>query len=346
MDDKTTIEISTATIIKAFLILGIVWIALILKDIIVLVLISFILATALVPVVERIKNRGIPRVLAVLFVYAIAGFAVYLLFRAIVPTVAEQINLVSQNKQYYIDRINELFNQSPDGVKTAVQDFLNEFPKRLREISVSGLLSGALGIFSGLLGFLTVVVLTFYFLLDKDGIEKILVHYMPEDYQKRGIRVFRKISRNMSLWFRGQIILSFTIGLISYIGLLVIGVDFALTLGVFAAFTELIPVIGPIIGGIPAVLVALSDSPTKALYVLVLYAVVQFVEGHFLVPQIMKKALGLSPVFIIISILIGARLFGILGVLLAVPVASALSVVVEEIHEYEKIEEEERSSKS
>ena len=341
MDDKQTIEISTATIVKVFLILGIVWLALILKAIIVLVLIAFVLATALVPVVERIRNKGVPRVLAVLSVYAIFGLVVYLLMRAIVPTVAEQVNLVSQNKQHYIDRVNELFNNSPESIRFGIKDFLNELPGRLRDFSVSGLLSGALGIFSGILGFLTVVVLTFYFLLDKDGVEKLLIFYMPEDYQKRGIRVFRKISRNMSLWFRGQILLSLTVGLLSYIGLLVIGVNFALTLGVFVAFTELIPVIGPIIGGIPAVLIALADSPTKALYVLLLYATVQFVEGHFLVPQIMKKALGLSPVFIIISILIGARLFGILGVLLAVPVASALSVVVEEIHEYDRIEEEE-----
>src|SRR3972149_2256288 len=118
MDDKQTIEISTATIVKVFLILGIVWLALILKAIIVLVLIAFVLATALVPVVERIRNKGVPRVLAVLSVYAIFGLVVYLLMRAIVPTVAEQVNLVSQNKQHYIDRVNELFNNSPESIKS------------------------------------------------------------------------------------------------------------------------------------------------------------------------------------------------------------------------------------
>lgn len=344
MQEKYNVEITTSTILKTFLILGLIALAIMLKDVIVLVLLSFILATALGPVVDRIQKKGIPRTLAILSVYVVAGLAVYLLFRAIVPTIVDQINLLSSNRQFYIEQINSIFARTPQEFQDSTREILNELPGKIKDISLSGFLSSALGIFSGFFGFLAVLVLTFYFLVDKDGIEKTFVFYMPDDYKKRGLRVFGKIARNMSLWFRGQLLLSFIIGLITYIGLLIIGVDFALTLAVIAAFTEIIPVLGPVLGGIPAFLVALADEPIKGLYVLIFYMVVQIIEGHFLVPQIMKKSLGLSPAFIIISILIGARLFGILGIILAIPVASALSVIIEEIHEYDRIEEEERKN--
>ncbi len=342
MEKKYNVEITTGTIIKTLLILGIIGLAIMLQDVIILVLLAFILATALGPIINRIQKKGIPRTLSILTVYVGVGFAVYLLFRAIVPTIVEQLNVLSSNRQFYIDQINSIFSRTPIEVQDSSREFLSELPGRIKDISLSGFLNSALGIFTGLFGFLAVLVMTFYFLVDKDGLEKALVFYMPDAYKKRGLRVFRKIARNMSLWFRGQLLLSFIIGLITYIGLLVIGVEFALTLAVIAAFTELIPVLGPVLGAIPALLIATVDDPIKGLYVLALYVVVQLVEGHFLVPQIMKKSLGLSPAFIIISILIGARLFGILGIILAIPVASALSVIVEELHEYDRIEDEER----
>lgn len=335
--ESDKIEISAITIFKGLLILAVFWMIYFLKDVFVLVLLSFILSTALSPLVDRIEKRKIPRSISVLMVYVSAGFIVYLMFLAIVPNVLIQINSISQNKSFYIEEATEVFNNAPDPIKEGIRDL----PSKIKDVSVNGFLSGALGIFNGIFGFITVLVLAFYFLLDKDSIDNLIVRYFPENYKRRGSRVLKKISRNMSLWFRGQIALSLIIGFISYIGLLVIGVKYALTLAVWVAFTELIPIIGPILGGIPAVLIASTDSLNKGVYVILLYIVIQSLEGHILVPQVMKKALGLSSAFIIISILIGARLFGVLGIILAVPVGSALSVILEEIHEYDKIEAEE-----
>ncbi|PIZ00342.1 hypothetical protein COY62_02955 [bacterium (Candidatus Howlettbacteria) CG_4_10_14_0_8_um_filter_40_9] len=337
-NENSKIEISTTTVFKGLLVLVVFWMVYVLKDVFVLILLSFILSTALSPLIDRIEIRKIPRAISVLLVYVFAGLIVYLMFLAVVPNVLTQIGSISQNRNFYIEEATEIFNNAPDPVKEGIRDL----PSKIRGISVNGFLSGALGVFNGIFGFITVLVLAFYFLIEKDAIEKLIVHYFPENYKRRGTRVLKKISRNMSLWFRGQIALSLIIGFISYVGLLIIGVNYALTLAVWVAFTELIPIIGPILGGIPAVLIASTDSINKGVYVILLYVVIQALEGHIMVPQIMKKALGLSPVFIIISILIGARLFGVLGVILAVPVGSALSVILEEIHEYDKIEEAER----
>lgn len=336
-NENGKIEISANTIFKGLLVIGIFWLFYVLRDVFVLILLSFILSTALSPLVDRIQKRNIPRTISVLMVYVFAGLLIYLMFLAIVPNVLSQINSISQNKDFYIEEATEIFNSAPDPIKEGIR----ELPSKLRDVSVNGFLTGALGVFNGIFGFITVLVLAFYFLIDKDSVENLIVHYSPENYKRRGTRVFKKISRNMSLWFRGQIALSLIVGFISYVGLLIIGVKYALTLAVWVAFTELIPIIGPILGGIPAVLIASTDSLNKGIYVILLYVGIQSLEGHILIPQVMKKALGLSSAFIIISILIGARLFGVLGIILAVPVGSALSVIVEEIHEYDKIEEEE-----
>lgn len=342
MEDKKIIEISTGTIVKVFVILGLIGVAILLKDILSLILIAFIFSTALSPFVEKIEKRGLPRTAAVTIVYIISGFLVFLLFRAIVPTVIEQVNTIAGNQESYIESINRLLERVPESIKENTNQYLSDISGRVKEVSLSGLLSGVLGFFSGLIGLITILVLMFYVLLDKDGVEKVLVKYMPDNYKRRGFRVFKKIKKNMSAWLRGQIFLSFIVGLVTYIGLLIIGADFALSLAVFAAFMELIPYIGPVISGSAAVIITFVDSPIKALYVIILFVLVQLAENNFLVPQVMKKSVGLSPVFTIISLIIGAKLFGILGAILAIPVAAALSVVVEEIHEYERIEEEER----
>ncbi len=140
----------------------------------------------------------------------------------------------------------------------------------------------------------------------------------------------------MSYWIRGQVFLSFIVGVLVYIGLLIIGVNYALILAIVTGFTEILPIIGPIFAGGLAVLVALSDSPVIALWVVLLYVLVQQFENHFLVPQIMKKAVGLSPVVIIVTLLVGAKLMGIWGILLAVPVGSAISVVFQEVVKSQK----------
>ena len=135
----------------------------------------------------------------------------------------------------------------------------------------------------------------------------------------------------MGMWLRGQLFLSFIVGLLVYIGLLILGVKYALVLALIAAILEIIPFIGPTIAAIPAILVGLTDSWIKALVVVILYFVVQQLENHIIVPKVMQKAVGLNPIVVIIVIMVGAKLGGIVGALIAVPVAAAIGVFVGDI---------------
>ena len=137
----------------------------------------------------------------------------------------------------------------------------------------------------------------------------------------------------MGAWFRGQIVLSFSIGFLTWISLLILGLPFALPLALLAGILEIVPTIGPIISAIPAVIIALNISPTMALLVVLLYIIIQLLENNILVPRIMEKAVGLNPIVIILGVIIGSKLMGIAGALLAVPFISLVVVVISSVRD-------------
>ena len=176
--------------------------------------------------------------------------------------------------------------------------------------------------------------------VDDQAIKKAIRSVLPIDYQPYSMHLINRIQEKIGLWLRGQIFLSLVIFAVSWIGLSILGVKYALVLAVFAGVTEIIPYLGPFIGALPAVFIAFTQSPLLGIITIVLYIVIQQAENYFLVPKVMQKAVGLNPIIIIIAIMIGAKLAGILGVLLAVPVATAISVVVRDIFKAREEKEE------
>ncbi|MBU4332000.1 AI-2E family transporter, partial [Patescibacteria group bacterium] len=144
------------------------------------------------------------------------------------------------------------------------------------------------------------------------------------------------MQKKIGSWLRGQVILMIIIGILSYIGLLILGVRYALLLALFAGLMEIIPYIGPIFGAVPAVFIALTQSPIKGLLVIVLYLIIQQLENNLIVPKIMKRAVGLNPIVVILVILIGGKIAGIVGALIAVPVATAFSVMLKDFLDLRK----------
>jgi predicted PurR-regulated permease PerM len=141
------------------------------------------------------------------------------------------------------------------------------------------------------------------------------------------MNMFVRVQDKLGLWLRAQLLLSGIIFLVTWIGLLILGVKYSLVLALIAGITEVIPFIGPIIGAIPAVLLAFLQSPIKALLVLILYLVIQQLEGNILVPKVMQKTVGLNPIVVIVVILLGAKIAGVLGALLSIPVAVAIMTI-------------------
>ena len=325
----TVLEISWSSLLKIVAILIIGYLAYYLFDVFLTLFVVIILASALSPLVEKIKTKfGIPRIMSILLIYlgliAILGLTIY----AIIPPAVDQLKNLSQSLPDYAGKITSLFSSlsaSPVSSGNAIQ-------------SASGTLGNVAGTFvasaGSFLGGLTTVfyilVLTLFLLLEEDGIRKFFVSLLPIGQKAYVIEVTKKITDKMGLWVTGQVILMAIIGVVTSLGLWIIGVPYALVLGIIAFFLEAVPTVGPILAAIPAVVIAYISAPWKAVIVLIFAIIIQQLENQFLVPKIMQKALGISPFVILVALLIGGRLAGVMGILLAVPTVAVISVISKE----------------
>lgn len=329
------IEISTWTILKLFLVPLVLFFLWYVRDVLVMLVVVFILVAAFYPLVNKMESAKIPRFLAVLMIYlALAAIFALLVYLVIPPMITEVKNLAN-NLPYYINQIN-LYSKGIYQVAASWQNILDTVSAQLAKIGLS-FYSFALSFFGGLAATITVIVLSFYLLLEGKETKQFVLSLFSANRKDFVAVVSQKIGVKIGGWLRGQAILSVTVGLANFIGLSIIGIPYALTLGVLAALLEIVPIVGPVISGAVAILIALATTSwIKALFVLILYIAVQQLESNLLVPKIMGKAVGLSPAVIIIALLIGGKLAGLGGAILAVPIAAGISVVFAEFQNMKK----------
>lgn len=327
MENKVKIDISTATILKvAAIILGI-WLLYAVRDVVILFFIVLVIVAALGPLVDRM-SRYIPRVLSVIILSVIFLGILAAIGFLIVPPVVTEIKQIAINLPVIAAKFGPIYQKIQNSIGNYQQGLFN-VSSQIGKIT-GGLYSTTVGFISGLVGFLTILVLAFYMLIEQNAIKNFLNQSIPLEKKEKIVPVLKKIGEKMGSWLRGQFLLMVIIGILDGIALVSLGIPYALTLAVWGGLVEVIPYIGPWLGLIPALIIAFTISPLKGLLILIAYIVIQQLESSFLAPKIMGKAVGLSPVIIILSLLVGGQLFGLLGVIIAVPIAGALSVLIQD----------------
>jgi predicted PurR-regulated permease PerM len=312
---NTKLEISIKTIILTLLLLLAGWVVFIVQDILFLLFIAFLLMTAIHPLVLFLERFKIPRAIGILLTYGIVfGFFGASLASAIPALIVQSTKLV-QDLPAVIAKIIPYWNID-----------VSTISQQIAPIGES-VVKVTLSIFSNIVTLVTILVFTFYFLIERKHADIVIQSIVGEGISDKIMVILRKVETRLGGWIRGQLILMTTIGLLSYIGLSLLHVDYALPLAILAGTLELIPMIGPTVSAIPAILVALSISPLLALSVLAMYVVVQQLENNILVPYVMKKSVGFPPIVTILVLMIGGRFAGVIGAILAIPVA----LVVQEI---------------
>lgn len=323
MENKMKIEISTWTIIKVFLVAAGIFLLYYVRDIVALIFIVLVLVATFSPII-KIWQKYLGRILSIILLFLaliilITG-AIYIIF----PPLVDEVTQLAISVPTYISQtnINSLRQYTPE-----IRSGLQSLSSNLGSITTN-LYSITAGVFGAVFSILMILVLTFYMLVEEVGIKKQISAFFSEEHREEGIEVINKIAVKVGAWFRGQIFLGFAIFMITYIGLTLFDVPYALVLALLAGILEIVPTVGPFVSGAVAVLFALTISPWKALFVAIFYLAVQLFENNVLVPKIMQKAIGISPVIIIIAIVIGAKLLGIVGAILAIPLAASLSVII------------------
>jgi predicted PurR-regulated permease PerM len=319
---KVDISHKTVFFITGFI--ALIWALYLVREVIILLFMAIILMSALSPLVERLEKIKIPKSLAIAMIYLI-----------IIGLIA---GLISIGITPLIEQTNKLAQALPKTIGNALPPNLIDSGTIERQVGsfTSNAVSVSIKIFSELIAFISVGVLTFYLLLERDKLDHLIAQFFIGREEKVK-RIVRRVEDKLGAWLRGQLVLSLMIGVSAYVALLLIGVPYALPLAIIAGLMEVVPVIGPIISAIPSILIAyVTLGPVYALVTAGAFFVIQQLENHIIVPQIMKKAVGLNPLIVILAVAMGGRLLGFAGALLAVPIAVTFQVVLEEILQGEK----------
>ena len=325
----TKIEITYGSYIRFFVVLLGLAFLYYTRDILVLLFLVLIIVAGLSPTVEK-WSKYLTRPGAVITVFVIILAIIGLTFSLLIPPLVGQINQFSNNLPEYVARFSNPESGSViDKTVALLADNLNTLSSRLTDFS-GFILDQTLGILGGLVAAVAVIVLSFYLLLEEEGLKKIYQGIIPAENREGISEITRKISGKLGLWLRGQLILMFIVGATATIGLAIVGAPFPLTLGLWAGLTEIVPWIGPWIGAVPGVAVGFVQSPLTGFLTIIVYLFIHQLEGNFLVPKLMGKVIGLNPVVVLLAILFGGKLYGVFGILLSIPIAAVIGVIVED----------------
>jgi len=321
------IEISHRTIIFTLLLLALLWLVYKVINVLLLLFISFILMTALNPLVTRLEKWRLPRVGAILITYVLVIGLFVLIIGSLIPPLIEQTRLLAGNLSLPWSELKLIQLDA-----STINDQIEILSKNL-----VGVLNIILGAASNILAIFTIGVMTFYLLMERKNLKNYLVILFGDgDGEKRAEDFINNMEEKLGGWVRGQLALMVIIGAMSYLGLSLLGVSFALPLAMLAGLLEFIPNIGPTIAAVPAIIVAFTISPALALGVVFLYLAIQQIENNLIVPQIMKRSAGVHPLVTITALMIGFTLGGVGGAVLAVPVFLLSQVIVHGIYTHRK----------
>lgn len=329
------VMVNTASVL---FVVGLAWLAIQVRSIILLLILGILFAAAIEPLVFRLRRRGLTRGQSILVVYVSLIGALALTGYLIVPP------LITQGSAL-IDQIPDILMQLRDSARTSQNDFINTSGVRTLNRALAAYeslranpnieggtaLSFATTVIGAIFTIVSTMIVAFYWMTEKAIIKRLVLGLFPLDKRDRAHTIWDNIESRIGGWTRGQLTLCLVIGVLSAIAYSLIGLDFWLALGIFAGVTEIIPFIGPFLGGGAAFTVALTDSFQTAVIVLVFVLLLQQLEGAFLVPRVMRNAVGMTPLTVVLAVLVGGAVAGPLGSILAIPVGAAVQVLIQDM---------------
>ncbi|MNZ52471.1 pheromone autoinducer 2 transporter [compost metagenome] len=298
------------------------------------------------PLVNWLENKGIKRIYTIIGLYLLIIGIITVVISSIVPIVQEQVTRLIDNFPRYSYELQVLFENMTGSdffyqLQNTTNFSLNDIGQYLSE-QASSILNNAWTGIGGFLGaikdfvlaLVTVPFILFYLLKDGKKLPDFILRFVPVRLRQSTHRVMSEMNGQISHYIRGQIIVSFCIGILMYIGFLIIGLDYSLVLAIIASCTSIVPYLGPAIAITPALIIATVTSPFMLLKLIIVWTVVQLVEGKFISPQIMGKSLQMHPITIIFVILTAGNLFGVIGIILAVPGYAVLKVIATHLFQW------------
>jgi len=315
------IEISHRTIVFVFVFIFALWFLYFIRDIILQLFVAVFIMTVLNPFVRALTRLKIPRTLAVFVIYLFIIALFSLLIAGIIPPLVEQSTSFANSLPKYLSTLG-ISPYISEQITGQIISSIGSLPGQIIKVGVS--------IFSNVISVLAVLVFSLYLLLSREKLEDQLGFLFGDEKKKKIGRVIDRLEMRLGGWARGELTLMILVGSANYIGLSLMGIPFALPLAILAGLLEIIPNIGPITAAIPGIIIGLSISPVTGLAVGALALLIQQLENYVLVPKIMEKSVGVSPLITLLALAIGFRIAGVVGALLAIPATITLQVLASE----------------
>lgn len=318
------------------------------KTVVLPVVLALIFYYLLRPILRLLENIKIPRIWGILIIFLGLVGLITLIVVLILPFLREQLqNLITEFPDYFMQLLTDLdaflrtsyigdyYSDSGFNIESLIATLPENIAETL-QTTVTSVITGITGFISTITGVILSIVIVpfilFYLLKDGEKLPEYFVKLLPPRFRADTREVLGEADKQLSAYIQGQIIVAFCIGVMIYIGFLIIGMDYALLLGVLAMVTSVVPYLGPAIAITPAVIIALVTSPFMLIKLAIVWTVVQLVEGNLISPQVMGKTLFIHPVTIIFVLLTAGSLFGIVGVILGIPMYALVRVIVSHIY--------------
>ncbi len=319
------------------------------RDIAFILFFSYLFAAALVPSVKKLQKYKIPKGVSVLIIYVVLITALSLMVGNLIPILSMELVDLAFHAQQLLSQFSDGSIELPRFLQTfqpAIQEsFSNlsntQITSSLQKnlLTAGGNLSSIAGnavdliisISNGLANAILVLVLTYFMTVDHESIERFIIALFPLKYQTYIENRSQRIKSKVGNWLKGQVLLMLAVGTLTYIGLVALGIKYAFTLALFAGFTELVPVVGPILAWVTTLPIAFNMGWSAVVAVSILYFIIQRLENNLLVPMIMKKATGLHPIVVITAMILGYKFQGVLGMIISIPLAGIVGMF---LHDY------------
>lgn len=310
---------------------------------------SVIIAYILNPFMKFLEKKNIKRLYAIILIYVIIALSIFILAIGIFPSTFKQFkhllfslpDMVRNFVDYSESIRQNLFTNVPfiNQMITSVNGQLVKIANTMLASSgtwITGMVAGISNFIGIIIQLILIPVITFYLLLEKDKILNAISKSVPDKYENFFVKVWKEIDESLSMFVRGRIIMAIFVGVATMIYLMVFRIEFSFVIGVITCVADIIPYIGPFLGFIPAVLLALFKGPFTALWVAALFCFVQWLENNILGPKILGDSTGMHPLIVLILLIVGGGMFGVLGMIFSVPVAAVVKIIYDNTKPYVK----------
>lgn len=317
------IEISQKTIIFTVGLLLSLWFLYQVRSIVFLFFVAFILMTAVNPLVKLANKIKIPTILVMLLIYFGLIALISTVIASLVPALVQQTKEVTLLVPTYMQNLGDMFNTEFD--PNVIGGYLNSVPSNLLKI--------AAGLFSNIINILALFFMSYYLVLERPKLHRYFMRFFTNhDAEVKAESLVAAIEERVGGWIRGELILMSVIGVMTYIGLALLGVPYALPLAVIAGFLELVPNLGPTLAAVPAFIIGLTVSPIIGVGTLIMAVIIQQLENNIITPKIMQSATGTQPLVTILVLLAGFTLGGIQGAILGMPLFLTVQTIIKSIN--------------